>query len=207
VGGYDLSEYVDAKTRVLLFYKKFPEGVLRFEFKGVCEHNPEMIWGIAYAYKSPEDPLPATGTAAELAIGRTSFTKFSELQNLETSAWARAIGALGIGLENGIATMQEVALAKDRQTAQPTKSLEDHAAPRNNPPISKKQVDLITAMFNSNLAERDEYIVAWKIDNGLTESTKLNSYQASDLIDQLKTEGRVPVFKTRSREHDAIKDE
>jgi len=207
MGGYDLSEYVDAKTRVLLFYKKYPEGVLRFEFKGVCEHNPEMIWGIAYAYKSPEDSLPATGTAAELAIGRTSFTKFSELQNLETSAWARAIGALGIGLENGIATMQEVALAKDRQTAQPIKRLEDQPAPRNNPPISKKQVDLITAMFNSNLAERDEYIVAWKIDNGLTENTKLNSYQASDLIDQLKTEGRVPVFKTRSREYDAIKDE
>ena len=207
MSGYDLSQYVDAKTRILLFYRKYPDGVLRFEFKGVCEHNPEMIWGIAYAYKTPEDPLPATGTAAELAIGRTTFTKFSELQNLETSAWARAVGALGIGLENGIATAQEIALAKDRQTDQPIRPLEAHAAPRNNPPISKKQVDLITAMFNSNLTERDEYIVAWKIDNGLTENTKLNSYQASDLIDQLKQEGRVPVFKSKVREYDPIKDE
>jgi hypothetical protein len=207
MAGYDLSEYVDAKTRILLFYKKFPDGVLRFEFKGVCEHNPEMIWGIAYAYKTPTDPLPATGTAAELAVGRTSFTKFSELQNLETSAWARAVGALGIGLENGIATMQEVALAKDRQTDQPIVPLEAQPKTRNAPPISTKQIELITALFNNNLAERDEYIVAWKSDNGLTENTKLNSYQASDLIEQLKKEGRVPIYKRKATEYDPIKDE
>lgn len=207
MSGYDLKDYVDVKTRVLLFYKAYPEGVLRFEFKGVCEHNPEMIWGIAYAYKHPSDTLPATGTAQELATGRTSFTRGSELMNLESSAWGRAIGALGIGLENGIATIQEVELAKARQTDQPLKPLEAHPAPRNAPPISKKQVDLITAMFNNNLAERDEYIVAWKSDQGLTESTKLNSFQASDLIDQLKQEGRVPVFKSKVRDYDPIKDE
>ena len=206
MSGYDLKDYVDVKTRVLLFYKRFPDGVLRFEFKGVLEHNPEMIWGIAYAYKTPDDPLPAIGTAQELATGRTSFTRGSELMNLESSAWGRAIGALGIGLENGIATAQEVEYAKARQPEQ--KRLEDHPAPRNGmPPISKKQIDLITAMFNNNLADRDEYIVAWKIDNGMTENTKLNSIQASDLIDQLKTEGRVPVFKSKAREYDAIKDE
>ena len=83
---FNMADYVDVKERITLFYEKYPEGSLQFEFKGILESNPDMIWGIAYAYRTPDDVRPGTGTAAELAIGKTNFTKFSELQNLETSA-------------------------------------------------------------------------------------------------------------------------
>jgi hypothetical protein len=112
---YDISDYVDVKTRIELLYKKYENASIQFEFKGVMEGNPDFIWGIAYVYRHPEDPRPATGTCSELAQGKTAFTRGSELANLETSAIGRAIGALGIGLGKSMATKQEVSAAQARQ--------------------------------------------------------------------------------------------
>jgi hypothetical protein len=112
---YDISDYVDVKTRIELLYKKYENASIQFEFKGVMDGNPEFIWGIAYVYRHPEDPRPATGTCSELAQGKTAFTRGSELANLETSAIGRAIGALGIGLGKSMASKQEVDGAKARQ--------------------------------------------------------------------------------------------
>ena len=114
---FDLSNYVDVKTRIKLFYERYPEGSLQFEFKGSLGAN---IWGVAYAYRTPEDPRPATGNASELAEGKTAYTRGSELMNLETSAIGRAIGNLGIGIEAGMATSDEVAFAKERQRVIPS---------------------------------------------------------------------------------------
>lgn len=116
---FDLSNYVDVKTRIKLFYERYPEGSLQFEFKGVMPSNPEYIWGVAYAYRNAEDPRPSTGTASELAKGKTAFTAGSELQNLESSCFGRCIGALGIGIEAGMATSDEVAFAKERNRVIP----------------------------------------------------------------------------------------
>jgi hypothetical protein len=112
---YDISDYVDVKTRLELFYAKYPEGSIQFEFMGVMPGNEEFIWGIAKAYRWLSDTLPATGTCSELAQGKTAFTRGSELANLETSAIGRAIGALGIGLGKSMASKQEVNSAKARQ--------------------------------------------------------------------------------------------
>ena len=112
---YDISDYVDVKTRIELLYKKFENASIQFEFKGVMEGNPDFIWGVAYVYRNPTDPRPATGTCSELAQGKTAFTRGSELANLETSAIGRAIGALGIGLGKSMATKQEVNAAQARQ--------------------------------------------------------------------------------------------
>jgi hypothetical protein len=112
---YDISDYVDVKTRIEMLYSKYPDASIQFEYMGVMEGNPEFIWGIARVYRSPEDLLPCTGTCSELAQGKTAFTRGSELANLETSAIGRAIGALGIGLGKSMATKQEVNSAKARQ--------------------------------------------------------------------------------------------
>ena len=112
---YDISDYVDVKTRIELLYKKFPDASIQFEYCGLMEGNPDFIWGIARVYRTPEDPRPATGTCSELAQGKTAFTRGSELANLETSAIGRAIGALGIGLGKSMASKQEVNSAQARQ--------------------------------------------------------------------------------------------
>lgn len=112
---YDLGDYVDVKTRIERFREIYPEGSLQFEFKGQMPGSSEYIWGIAYAYRTPDDQRPAMGTASEAAQGKTAFTRGSELANLETSCWGRALGSLGIGISNGLASKQEVENAKQRE--------------------------------------------------------------------------------------------
>jgi hypothetical protein len=127
---FDLSNYVDVKTRIKLFYEKYPDGSLQFKFKGSLGAN---IWGVAYAYRNPEDPRPATGNASELAEGKTAYTRGSELMNLETSAIGRAIGNLGIGIEAGMATSDEVKFAKERQRELPSQQQDPWAEETVNP--------------------------------------------------------------------------
>ena len=112
---YDISDYVDVKTRIELFYAKYPEGSIQFEYMGIMDANPDFIWGIARAYRYPEDPRPSTGTCSELAKGSTNFTRGSEMANLETSAIGRCISASGLGLGKSMASKQEVESAKARQ--------------------------------------------------------------------------------------------
>ena len=112
---YDLKDYVDVKTRIGELYKRHPDARIIFEFMGTMPGNPAHIWGIAKVYRSADDLLPTTGTCSELAEGKTSFTRGSELANLETSAVGRALGMMGIGIENSLATMQEVVAAEARQ--------------------------------------------------------------------------------------------
>jgi len=112
---YDISDYVDVKTRIELFYAKYPEGSIQFEYKGIMDANPDFIWGIARAYRYPDDPRPSTGTCSELAKGSTNFTRGSEMANLETSCIGRSISAGGIGLGKSMASKQEINSAKARQ--------------------------------------------------------------------------------------------
>ena len=116
---FDLEGYTTVQERLAEFYLKFPEGSIQFEYMGVLDGAPQMMWGIARAYRTPDDVRPGVGTAAELIEGKTPYTKGSEMQNLETSAWGRCIAALGLGLSKGIASKQEVQSAKDRQAPGP----------------------------------------------------------------------------------------
>ena len=116
---FDLESYTTVQERLVEFYLKFPSGSLQFEFMGVLQGNPQMMWGIARAYRTPDDERPGIGTAAELFEGKTPYTKGSEIQNLETSCWGRAVASLGLGLSKGIASKQEVQSAKDRQAPGP----------------------------------------------------------------------------------------
>ena len=78
---FDLESYVTVQERIKEFYVKYPDGSLQFEFKGILDGAPLMMWGIAYAYRHPGDERPGIGTAAELIEGKTPYTKGSELQN------------------------------------------------------------------------------------------------------------------------------
>jgi hypothetical protein len=126
---YDISDYVDVKTRIELFYKKFPEGSIQFEFMGIMPGNPDFIWGIARAYRHPEDPRPFTGTCSELAKGSTNFTRGSELANLETSCIGRSVGSAGIGLGKSMASKQEVNAAQARQVTPAAAEVDPWAKP------------------------------------------------------------------------------
>jgi hypothetical protein len=120
-----LENYIEVPERIRRFYEKHPEGRLvtaSFEFVRL-ENLPEttkvgnnekdvacnFVIIKALAYRDLEDPYPAVGLAWERIPGRTPYTFESEVMNGETSAWGRAIAALGI-LEEGesIASANEV---------------------------------------------------------------------------------------------------
>lgn len=183
---YDLADYVDVKTRIELFYAKYPEGSIQFEYMGIMDANPDFIWGIARAYRNPDDPRPATGTCSELAKGSTNFTRGSEMANLETSAIGRCIGSLGIGLGKSMATKQEVNAAQARQVDTPSNYEPRVARPLNGQPfpipqMSKKQSDFILKLANGQI----HLIEEWKSSKSIKGT--LNIDQAKQLIDHLKT--------------------
>ena len=60
------------------------------------------VWGKALAYRTPDDPLPTVGHSYLEVPGATPYTRGSEIENVETSAWGRAIGALGIGISESL---------------------------------------------------------------------------------------------------------
>ena len=66
--------------------------------------------------EDPTGKIIATGTAFERANAEGSLVnKTSHVENCETSAWGRALGNLGIGIDASIASAEEVINAKLKQ--------------------------------------------------------------------------------------------
>lgn len=106
---FNLDDYVTVAERVHLFLEKYPEGSLQrigWEIQDVSGHL--FVVYTAAAYRTPDDPRPGIGTAWEPFPGTTPYTAKSELMNAETAAWGRAIVALGIAANRGIASREEV---------------------------------------------------------------------------------------------------
>lgn len=134
---FDNSDYVDVAARIVEFRTKHPDGSLQ----PADPLNPYRVENIdgrtfivytAAAYRSPDDPRPGMGVAWEPFPGQTNFTKNSELQNAETSAWGRAIvAALAADTKRSIASAEEV---RNRQAERDV----SHRAPAT---ISAENVD------------------------------------------------------------------
>ena len=129
-----LDDYVDVAARITEFRDKHPDGCLQpvnpdlpyalVQAQGT-DKNGELVQQtfivyIAAAYRTPDDARPGIGSAWEVFPGRTPYTRGSELMNAETSAWGRAIvAALAADSKRGIASREEVELARLRQEIQP----------------------------------------------------------------------------------------
>ena len=112
--GFDLGDYIDVPARIAEFRSKHPEGSLQpadpsQPFRVLTIGDQTYVVVVAAAYRTPEDPRPGIGMAYEQWPGRTPYTKDSELQNAETSAWGRAIvAALAADTKRGIASAEDV---------------------------------------------------------------------------------------------------
>jgi hypothetical protein len=111
----DLGGYVDVPTRMAEFRRKHPEGSLQpadlsEPYKIERINDQTYIVVVAAAYRGPDDTKPGIGMAYEPFPGRTPYTRGSELQNAETSAWGRAIAAtLAVDTKKGgVASAEEI---------------------------------------------------------------------------------------------------
>lgn len=188
---YDLKDYVTVAERLREFVKRYPDGSMQLD--PVQFHEIEgktWVIGRAYAYRTPDDQRPGIGTAWEVVPGMTPFTKFSEVQNVETSAWGRALAAIGIGIDKGVATWDEVNRTQiaDRPKLVPanvTGPLSDHMAKE---PATPKQLGLAKRLL-STVGEGAVEIVVETLGQYSPPET-WSKYEASKMIDALNTLGK-----------------
>lgn len=100
-----MDDYVPVNERIEQFYNAFPEGSLESE---IVELTERRVTVKAYAYRKPDDPRPGIGHSSLTIPGSTPYTRGSEIENAETSAWGRAIAALGFEVKRGIASAEEI---------------------------------------------------------------------------------------------------
>jgi hypothetical protein len=111
-----MSDYIEVKDRIQAFHNKYPDGSLQSEYEIRTLGDKTWIVVKAYAYRTADDPRPGVGHAWESYPGSTPFTRTSELMVGETSAWGRALAALGIAVSKSIASKNEVRAAEARKT-------------------------------------------------------------------------------------------
>jgi hypothetical protein len=147
--------YVDVATRIAEFYAKYPDGSLQMDPPKYDTIEGQLfLVGRAYAYRSPDDVRPGIGHAWEAVPGRTPYTKGSELMVLETSAWGRALAALGIATKAGVASSDEIKAAEARRDGTPTGAVRGPAARAMTGQATEKQVGmLVRLMREQNVTE------------------------------------------------------
>jgi hypothetical protein len=113
----DMSGYKEVSERIQDFRAQYPEGSLQSEI--VPSPFDGFIIVKGYAYRTPDDERPGVGLAWEPVPGKTPYTRDSELQNAETSAWGRAIIAVGASDAQKVASANEVRNRRADQAAPP----------------------------------------------------------------------------------------
>ena len=211
---YNMDGYVQVVDRIKLFYARYPEGSLQMGTPTFIDiGDQKWAMGRAYAYRTPDDQRPGVGTAWEPIPGTTNFTRGSEVMNLETSCWGRAIGSLGIGVDANIATLDEVQQAKERGKVMRTTEADpqdpwvteapkkdSHSTGRTSKgssmyPASEAQIKAVHAIMRKQglsddldkLAKVNEWLTGLN-KKPVTSITEVDKHQCSLLIDHLQGE-------------------
>ncbi len=110
---FSLDDYIDVAERITLFKEQHPEGSLTSTWQILELGDRTFVVCEAQAYRTPDDARPGHGIAWEPFPGATPYTRESELMNAQTSAWGRAIVAVGIVANRSIASRQEVQASRE----------------------------------------------------------------------------------------------
>jgi hypothetical protein len=105
---------VDVAERIRIAKELYPELSLQSTWEFITVDGQQYLVVRALAYRSAQDDHPGVGHAWEIVPGKTPYSKGSELMVGETSAWGRALAAIGIEVRK-VASKQEVESAKARQ--------------------------------------------------------------------------------------------
>jgi hypothetical protein len=146
---FNMDGYVDVAERIRQLREKHPEAVLRpwnpdEPFKVMSIGNREFIVYTAACFRTPDDPMPAVAVAAEPAVGKTNYTRDSEVMNAETSAWGRAIVACLAADTQKIASLDEVRNRRaDEVPAAPT-----HPSKGVRPPVFEKPEEAVQMLVD-----------------------------------------------------------
>lgn len=187
---FSLDNYKDVPTRIAEFREAHPDGRLRpadlsMPYRIETIEGETFIVYVAAAYRNELDNLPGIGMAWEPFPGKTSYTKDSELQNAETSAWGRAIvAALKADTRTAPIASREEVQARQGDNGQ---------APRDNLATDPqlKAIKRLCDMLGGP--------IPWMYDNGFHPLPEgLTKRQASTIIDKLNDEPKPEPAERRS---------
>ncbi len=103
-------QYVLVSERVLHFNEKYPDGYIVTEL--VSAPTSEMIIIQATVYPDAKNAQRRFTGYSQAVIGEGMVNKTAALENAETSAVGRALGFMGIGVIESIASADEMVKAK-----------------------------------------------------------------------------------------------
>ena len=106
--------YVEVNERIKYFRENYKGWSLISELIDLTENRCVIKASIT----NEKDKVIATGIAYEV-MGSSYINKTSFIENCETSAWGRALGNLGIGIDTSIASAFEVNNAIIQQETKP----------------------------------------------------------------------------------------
>ena len=193
MSGFKMDDYVPVNERIEAFYAKHPDGSLQSE---IVELTASRVSVKAYAYRSAEDQRPGIGHSSLEIPGSTSFTRGSEIENAETSAWGRAIAALGFEVKRGLSSREEVR-NKQPERAQPNQRRADSrtggATTVQPAPAQYRREELASLMREKGLdldgVERYAALV------GIKEGERATNDQMDALIDAIRGHGTDAVIE------------
>lgn len=178
---FDLGDYVDVAERITEFRTKHPNGSLQpadlsVPYRIETVREATFIVYVAAAYRDADDKIPGIGAAWEPFPGRTPYTKGSELQNAETSAWGRAIvAALAGDTKRAVASKNEVRNQPSEAEQEKAKALE----------LAKQRVwDLAKARGWSSTELAGAYVQASK-GKAISNATAEELHAYADQLEQV----------------------
>lgn len=143
-------DYKDVATRLAEIRLIYPELSLQQVRCELIEQGGQLGWlYVAAAYRNPDDTRPGMGTAFEPVPGKTPYTKDSEIMVAETSAWGRALVAIGADTKNGVASLDEV---KARQT--PQEAFTDDWMAKANDLSFKGDIEALRALYSEAIKRK-----------------------------------------------------
>ncbi len=145
-------QYVEVNERIKYFRKNYKNWSLTSEFIELSE-NRCVIKAMVL---NQENRVIGDGIAEETK-GSTYINKTSFVENCQTSAWGRALANLGIGLDNSIASADEVLNAKKSQETKTIKKLDNDKYEAMIVAIEEGKVDKVQErMFNYKLTKKQK---------------------------------------------------
>lgn len=102
--------YAEVNQRISAFRELEPNGSIETEILSI--ENGTVV--IKATIKNSEGAIIATGHAYEKE-GSSFINKTSYIENCETSAVGRALGMVGLGIKDAIASASEVSQAREQQ--------------------------------------------------------------------------------------------
>ena len=148
-------DYIEVNERIKFFRANFSDYSLTSK---VIEKTPESIL-IKATIKNQDGVVVATGMAEEIK-GTTYINETSYVENCETSAWGRALGNFGIGIDTSVASADEVVNATNSQKQQQWLTQTQFV---NTLKGTKKQAQNVLEKYKMKKEYRNEILTKFKI--------------------------------------------